>query len=292
MKLSRKIASKSHRLIIYGPPKSGKTKLVGQLSEKFNLLWFDLENGVDTLKQLPIEWQDRVEVVQIPDTKSFPVAVETMLKVIKGYKCRICELHGKVSCTACAKNPEAEFVEVELSSLDLETIVVIDSITQYTSSVINNVGKNQPEDYKFEYDDWLKVGKLMDSLLSEIQNAKFHMVCISHETDAEMIDGKDKIVPAGGTRNFARNMAKYFDEVIYCEVKNGSHIAGSATTYANRILTGSRSGTTLELLKNPSLLPIFTGEIILPPKEDQDQINQRTSSLSKLSERLKLKQGT
>ena len=45
---------------------------------------------------------------------------------------------------------------------------------------------------------------------------------------------------------FRSNTAKYFDEVVYCEVRNKKHVAASATTYANNILTGSRSGTILE----------------------------------------------
>ena len=31
--------------IIYGPPKCGKTELVGQLASRFNVTWLDLENG-------------------------------------------------------------------------------------------------------------------------------------------------------------------------------------------------------------------------------------------------------
>ena len=111
-----------------------------------------------------------------------------------------------------------------------------------------------------EFDDWANLGKLMDVFLSHVQQANFHVVCISHETEVKMEDGKDKLVPTAGTRNFSRNTAKYFDEVIYCEVKNKKHVVGSSTTYNNNILTGSRSGTTLETDPSASLIPIFTGE--------------------------------
>ena len=76
-----------------------------------------------------------------------------------------------------------------------------------------------------------------------------------------MEDGKDKLVPTAGTRNFSRNAAKYFDEVIYCEVKNKKHIAGSSTLYNGNILTGSRTGSVLESQAEPSLIPIFKGEV-------------------------------
>ena len=264
MKLSQKTASKSHRVLIFGPPKSGKTQLAGQLSKEFNLIWFDFENGVDTLLKLPQECQERIEVLSIPDTRAYPIAIETALKVIKGGPVDVCETHGKVSCAVCRKEGAA-FVSLNLGTLPLDTIVVFDSLTQLTNSVIANVTKNQPDDYKLEFNDWANVGKLMDMFLSQVQQAPFHIVCISHETEVEMEDGKQKLVPTAGTRNFSRNTAKYFDEVIYCEVKNKRHIAASSTLYNGNILTGSRTGIILENQTEASLIPIFKGEIITAP---------------------------
>jgi AAA domain len=263
MKLSQRVAAKSHRVLLFGPPKSGKTQLAGELSKVFNLLWFDLEAGIDTLLKLPVEQQDRIEVVSLPDTRTYPIAIETCLKAIKGGRGKICEQHGKWNCMTCAKSPvETPSVEVCLSELPLDTIVVFDSLTQLTNSAIAHITKAQPEDYKLEYDDWANLGKLMDVFLSHVQQAGFHVVCISHETEVKMEDGKDKLVPTAGTRNFSRNTAKYFDEVVYCEVKNKRHVAGSSTAYNSNILTGSRSGTSLESAAEASLIPIFKGERI------------------------------
>lgn len=284
MKLSQKIASKSHRVLLFGPPKSGKTQLAGELSKEFNLLWFDLENGVDTLLKLPQEQKERIEVVTLPDTRSYPIAIETMLKVIKGSKLDICETHGKVSCALCKKESK-DFTTVELSSLPLDTIVVVDSLTQLTNSAISHITKNQPEDYKLNYDDWGNLGKLMDTFLSHVQQSGFHIVCISHETETEMEDGKMKLVPTAGTKAFSRNTAKYFDEVIYCEVKNKKHIAASSTVYNGNILTGSRSGATLETQLEASLIPIFRGEVATANKLTSQ--TPATSALSAL-ERMKL----
>lgn len=260
MKLSQKTSSKSHRVLLFGPPKSGKTQLAGELAKSYNLLWFDLENGVDTLLKLPIELQEKIEVISLPDTRSYPIAIETCLKAIKGQKGTICETHGKWNCAICAK-ASAPVVEIELNSLDLDNIVVFDSLTQLTNSAIAHITKTQPDDYKLTYDDWGNLGKLMDTFLSHVQQAGFHVVCISHETEAEMEDGKTKLVPTAGTRNFSRNTAKYFDEVVYCEVKNKRHIAASSTLYNGNILTGSRTGAVLENQVEASLIPIFKGEI-------------------------------
>ena len=288
MKLSHKTASKSHRVLLFGPPKSGKTQLAGELSRAFNLIWFDLENGVDTLLKLPLEQQERIEVISLPDTRSFPVAIETCLKAIKGGRGKICEQHGKWNCLTCSKTPEATpSVEICLSELPLDTIVVFDSLTQLTNSAIAHITKAQPEDYKLEYDDWANLGKLMDVFLSHVQQAGFHVVCISHETEVKMEDGKDKLVPTAGTRNFSRNTAKYFDEVVYCEVKNKKHAVGSSTTYSGNILTGSRSGTSLESATSASLVPIFTGERIASnPVTDKTPATAAAAGLSALRDRM------
>ena len=279
MKLSQKTASKSHRVLLFGPPKSGKTQLAGELSKEFNLIWFDLENGVDTLLKLPPNQQERVDVISIPDTRSFPIAIETCLKVIKGGPVKICESHGKVSCAICQKNTGL-FTDLELSTLGLDSIVVFDSLTQLTNSAIAYITKNQPDDYKLTYEDWGNLGKLMDTFLSHVQQAPFNIVCISHETEAEMEDGKTKLVPTAGTRNFSRNTAKYFDEVVYCEVKNKRHIAASSTLYSGNILTGSRTGVVLETATEASLIPIFKGDV--KPANVTNQNTPATKALSAL----------
>jgi len=288
MKLSQRTASKSHRALVFGPPKSGKTQLAGQLSKEFNLIWFDLENGIDTLLKLPEDQQERVEVITLPDTRSYPIAIETMLKVIKGGKVDICEKHGKVGCSLCKKD-SLPFTTVELNNLPLDTIVVVDSLTQLTNSAISHITKNQPEDYKLNYDDWGNLGKLMDTFLSHVQQAPFNIVCISHETEAEMEDGKTKLVPTAGTRAFSRNTAKYFDEVIYAEVKNKKHIAASSTLYNGNILTGSRTGNVLESQSEASLIPIFKGEI----SKTTNIVNQNTPATAALTtlQKMKLAQG-
>lgn len=285
MKLSERKASKSHRVIVFGPPKGGKTYLAGKLAEKFKLVWIDMENGVDTLLQLPTEWQERIEVISLPDTRSYPIAIETCLKLIKGNKGVICEKHGKWNCPFCTKDGSTS-VGVELNSLALDTIVVFDSLTQLTNSGIAHITKNQPDDYKLQFDDWGNLGKLMDTFLSHVQQAPFNVVCISHETEVEMEDGKNKLVPTSGTRNFSRNTAKYFDEVVYCEVRNKKHIAASSTSYSNNILTGSRHGIVLESSgDSASLVPIFTGEYKISELKTPGQ--KAVTDLSALSAALK-----
>lgn len=263
MKLTDKKVSSTHRVLVFGAPKTGKSELAGKLAQQFNLLWFDLENGYTTLLKLPREWQERIEIVSIPDTKVFPIAIETMLKVITGARVEICETHGKVSCALCKKEP-APFTTVCLNDLSEDTIVVIDSLTQLSNSAMNHLTKNQEELYKPEWSDYRNQGQLLDKFLSQIQQARFNVVCITHETETEMEDGKKKLVPVAGTTSFSRNTAKYFDHVVYCEIKNRAHSFSSSTTASNMVLTGSRTDARIEDDPSHSLLPIFKGEIAKP----------------------------
>jgi len=275
-KLSTLEASKTHRVCVFGAPKTGKTELVGRLSEHFNLLWFDLENGWDTLLKFPQEWKERIELIRIPDTKTFPIAIETMLKVIPGNSVEICDEHGKVSCPLCRKDSKP-LTRVALNELGNNSIVVVDSGTQLANSAMNHITKLHDDTYKPEWSDYRNQGALMDKFLSQEQQAKFNFVFITHEAEVEMEDGRKKIVPVAGTTNFSRNTAKYFDDVVYCEVKNKKHNFASATTYANNILTGSRTDVTLETDEFPTLLRVFKAELFpaIPPREIQKTPAQR-----------------
>jgi len=297
-KLSTKQHSQTHRCIIYGAPKTGKTQLAGELAEFYDLIWVDMENGHETLFKLPQEWQERIELINLPDTRSYPIAIETALKMVKG-KVSICEEHGKVGCMACKREEtqlkkedildahEQLFVDVDLPNMGHEKVVVFDSLTQLTNSAIANITKSEPDDYKLTYDDWGNLGKLLDIFLSHVQQAGYNVIVISHETEAETEGKKKTLVPVGGTRNFSRNVAKYFDHVIYMERKNKKHVAASSTGYATNILTGSRTDAMMEDQDSPSLLPIFKPELFPAAeqaggKAEQTGAGKASSLLNKL----------
>ena len=248
-------ASATASVIVYGAPKTGKSLIAGELAEHFKLIWVDMENGHDTLFQLPEAWQENIELINLPDTRGYPIAIETVLKMIKG-PVAICEQHGKVNCMIC-KRSEGAVVNVNLPALDNNTIVVFDSLTQLTNSAISHITKGEAEDYKLNYDDWGNLGKLLDMFLSYLQQASYNVVVISHEAEVETEGKKKTLVPVGGTRNFSRNVAKYFGHVVYAERKNKKHVFSSSSTYATTIMTGSRTAVEVEGMEKPSLLSIF-----------------------------------
>ncbi len=232
-KLSTKKVSQTHRVILFGGPKTGKSLIAGRLAEFYKLIWFDLENGHEVLFQLSPEQQENIELIEIPDTRSYPIAIETILKVVKG-PVSICEAHGKCSCMICIKL-KADTTDIDLLSLSHDHVVVFDSLTQLSNSAIAFITKSQPDDYKLDYDDWGNLGKLLDIFLSHIQQAGYNVIVISHEVEAETEGKKRTLVPVGGTRNFSRNIAKYFDHVVYAERKNRKHVFSSSSTYSNTI---------------------------------------------------------
>ncbi len=259
------------KALVYGPPKSGKTALVGKLAEHFTLHWLDLENGIKTLlnpAMLDPKFRKNVNVISIPDHRLYPVAIDTVRDVLRGGARRICHSHGKVNCPLCLKNSTgptaAKWGEVNLDNFTSNDILVIDSMSQLSQSalsktVLKEIMKPGGEEYKCTFHDYATQGALLDQVLSLIQVIDLNIVVISHEVESEMTDGKDKIVPLAGTRNFSKLSAKYFDSVVYCSIINKAHRANSSTSFAPNILTGSRLPVNVDGDKdaNLSLLPLF-----------------------------------
>ena len=233
---------------------TGKTTLAGTLAEKFKILYFDLEKGYESLLKLPQAAQENIELIQIPDTKIFPVAIETLLKVFTGKEVFICEEHGKVACPICKKNSAPE-TRVCLNELDESYVVVIDSLTQLSASTINFLMKDKEDTAKPEWDVYRSQGALLEKILSCMQQSRHHIVCISHVVESQQEDGKVKLFPVCGTSNFSRNCPRFFDDVVYVELKNKKHMATCSTTYANNITAGSRLGHSIG--EDMNLLSLF-----------------------------------
>ena len=263
MKLTDYTPSIAHKVLIYGEPKTGKTELAGSLAALgYKLWWFDLDNGIQTLlrpesgaaKQLA-----NIELFRLPDTQAFPIGIETILKVTKGGECRICSLHGKVGCLACSKSAPDGFSSINASTFSNKDVLVIDSVSQLAASVMNHIKRDMIakglEDIKPDWDDYAKQGFLMDRIFSTIQQANYNVVAISHAQMVELDDKKKRLVPIGGTSNFSKTFAKYFDHVVYTEFVNGKYRAYSDATQNSMAVIGSRTGR--KLVEGTGLQEIF-----------------------------------
>jgi adenosyl cobinamide kinase/adenosyl cobinamide phosphate guanylyltransferase len=267
MKLTTLPQRTSSHVIVYGDPKTGKSTLASQLAEAgYKLVWLSIDNGHDVLYKLSPEAQENIDIVVLPDTKEFTIGIDTCLKLFSGAKISVCHMHGQKDCSWCKKNVPEDFSEYCFNDHDGKTIVVVDHISQIATSAMNFVCKKMFEKhgdlYKPEWDDFRVQGTLMDKLLTNIQQARYHVLCIAHTVETEMEDGTKKLVPQVGTAAFSRNVGKYFDHMIYCHMMNKSHRYGSSTTYQNNLVLGSRRDIAIEADKdNPTLIPFFDGTV-------------------------------
>lgn len=284
MKLTDKTASKAKRVLIYGESMTGKTTLAGTLAQKYKLIFIDLESGYESLLKLPDSAKERIEIISIPDTKIFPIAIETLLKIFTGKEVFVCEEHGKVNCPTCKKEDKPSS-RVCLNELDDSYVVVVDSLTQLSASAMNFLMKDMDDLAKPEWSVYRSQGALLEKILSCMQQAKYHIVCISHVVETQDEAGKTKLFPVCGSSNFSRNCPRYFDDVVYVELKNKKHMATCSTTYANNITAGSRLGHSIG--EDMNLLSLFSNEsallaeVILPAAEKTNG-QKAVSALSNL----------
>lgn len=267
MKLSQLDANPPQHVLVMGDPGSGKSTLVSQLAEKgWNLIWISMDNGHSVLKKLSPAAQDRIELIVLPDTRDYPVAVDTFRDLFKFLPCSICYIHGKNGCSVCKKDGGG-FTNVDLGHVPPNTIVVFDNLSQLSDSYLSLICKGKAVDYKLQLDDWGSLRFHLFKALGDIQVAPFRLVALCHCVEETNTDGSKKIMPAVGSSTSAPKVGGYFDHVVYCNVMNKSHRFGSATTYAMNVLTKSRSDVKIEELKDasdksgktlaPSLLPFF-----------------------------------
>lgn len=256
------LASANHAILVYGPPKSGKTRLVGtaaKLEEIENIYWFDLENGSDTLLNMgltPAE-MDKITLFKPQDTRENPIAVETMLKCMGRGTHKVCDMHGKVDCADCIKAGRP-FTEFSLAKCTHNDLVVIDSGTQLGESAMAAACMGQSVLFKPGFDEFGIQGKYLSDILSTIQQAVFtNFVVICHALLQEDDDDKEKFFPLMGTKPYSMRVAGKFGTVVYVEKKMNKHVAGSSSTYRSNVVTGSRVGAQIEKASEPTMKAIL-----------------------------------
>lgn len=245
----------NHSVLMYGPPKMGKTRLVGtaaKIPEIRNIYWFDGENGAETLLNMGLteEEMDKITLFKIRDTREEPIFIETVLKAFTTKTgVNICDAHGRIDCAECKKAglPSTPFNMRQCGHNDL---VVTDSGSQLGDSAMAALCLGKDSMFKPGWDEFGIQGKWLGDVLTVIQQATYtNFVVITHEICIENDEKKDVFYPLMGTKPFSMKVAKYFGTVVYVHKKMNKHVAGSSSTYRGDLVTGSRVNAAIE--KNP-----------------------------------------
>lgn len=178
-------------------------------------LWIDVENGFATAFNKAIGISEyalqHIELLQIPDSKSNPIASETIWEIAQFKNMlSICDKHGKINCIMC-KTAKLSFTEIDFSKMDGSWIIVLDSVTINFNSVMNATLKASDRTsytVKSEFDDYGTQGKWLEAVFSNFRACDFHVVAISHELGVEQSDGTEKILPIAGTRKLLAKLWK------------------------------------------------------------------------------------
>lgn len=251
----------TQRVLVTGFSGTGKTTLAATLSEHFNVLWIDCENAIETLVKLPRKQKERINVIKIPDSAALPISATTVQHLFRYLKANICEDHGMVECKVCKRDNKAIQV-IDLTTLNPRTdVVVLDSLTQIGYSFLNKITSGQQIDYKPERDDWGGLRRYTEFLATNIQALPCNFIATALVSEVQLDDGRTKLVPAFGSKDMSASIAAKFSSVVYCDVKNKKHVAYSASTASNLILTKSRTGYEIESLGEPNLCPMFMREL-------------------------------
>jgi AAA domain len=267
MKLTDYKSSATKRVLIHGISGSGKSTLAAEMSlHGYNLIWLNIENAADTLLKLPATAQANINLINIPDSSSYPIAAQTLLTLFKSGKAQICDSHGKASCPICARDPESIVTLVDFSTLGSNDIVVLDTATQLSYSIMAFTMKDKSVEIKPERDDWGALRKYTEFFKSQFQGARFNLIVVCQSQEADLEDGVSKLVPSFGSAGMSAAFGSAFDTVVFTEIKNGKHRAYSKSTASPKFLTRSRSDFAIEDAGagNLSLLPIFNTEAPVP----------------------------
>lgn len=265
------------RILLYGEPKCGKSVAAALLAKKYKVIFFDMENALlALLSNVPKENQDNIEYIPLKDSQDNPVAITLLPDIIAGKQVNFCTAHSKKMCMECRKNPEATYETVNLSGVGTETVVVLDSFTQLTDSVLGLVSKDLDIDEKLQFDHWGEMARRLGRLLSAIQVCSFHLVATSHEQIVTLPSKKEKLIPTLGSRNTSKQVGRYFDHLVRLEVRNRDFMQYSAQGTQINAQVGSRSNIDLTQ-PGTSLFDLLEGKSAPTNVANSPTINKESS---------------
>lgn len=270
----------NNSLLIYGGPKTGKTKMAASIAKIASIkrvIWFDCERGSDTIFSgeagLSEKELEKIEPVFFKDTSDRPIVAETMLKVLTSRA----EVHIDQE-TGKTGGKTDQTISVGYKALDDTTAIVFDTISQVADSVF------ALQKMLYAYDDnrryWGEFHGAMNIIMGAIQSSSGVNILLAQElllegsTKAEekqrtlsnAAGGKksssilvqdDRIIPVCGSQPYSLKAAKYPSTVVrlYTELKKYKGVS-SPVTLAN-VMAGSRQGVDVSKISNPTIADLL-----------------------------------
>jgi hypothetical protein len=198
------------RLLIYGPPFSGKTHQVALLTKLgHKLTYFDFDGNAQTLAK-----GNGANINYFNCTHGQP-SLESFIKLFSGRiktKTYYNNLTGALS--ESATSPTDGIWDPE----NFSDILVIDSITNLQEVVIAKIAGPSSLTGKLDFDGWAALGLFYVRLINNLKAIKNNSIVITHE-DVLIADDKiQRISPRVGTRNKSLDISKDFTATLYTKI--------------------------------------------------------------------------
>jgi len=256
------------KVILYGAPFTGKTTAAAMLAKDRRIQIIDVDRNAGALiHSIPEEYHSNIDIVPMPDSLDNPV-FGLLLEFLTGQRMDYNPLDGKklsVKYRGVVANVQPKLPEIKPP--ETSDIIILDSGTSITESLINYVRANRNrsaneeklDELQLSERDWGLVSGYMAKLTKVLASIPYHVILICHELIVTMPDGTTKIAPMLGSRNTSRNMAKDFSAVVHMSIEGTQFKSTSSQRSNSKIVVGSRSNIFME--NGRKLIDYFNGSV-------------------------------
>ena len=254
------------KVLLYGAPFTGKTTAAASLAERRNIMLIDLDrNAAELVHSVPKQYHSNIDIVPMPDSLENPI-YDLLMDFLQGKRVDYNPIAGKklsIKYRGAIDNVTPKLPEIK--PVNDATILVIDSGTTLTESVINYVREVRSRSDKesnlneiaLSERDWELVAGYIARFTKVLKSLPYPVILICHEMLVEMPDKSIRIAPALGSRNTSRNVAKDFTNVVHMSL-DGTVFRQSSSQKTNaKVIAGSRRNIFVE--KGNKLIDFFNG---------------------------------
>lgn len=229
------------KMLIIGDGKIGKTYYAGMAAAAgLNVLYIDGDVGAATLTQLPKEAKERIYMMDFGDRMIGGENDSRFLDTMVDFTTSgVFRWNDKLQRVATKKDTDCEIWEISPAKMDETCLLVIDSWTSLTESIMQAVARAEGVDLSTATTSEMRPvygggGTKAVQILKMIRSARCHVIVIGHPDEfqhktapegrkvrdvkeVDMVIDWTKMIPKSTSRPQALQMAKYFTDVAWME---------------------------------------------------------------------------